>query len=315
MCISQVLTGDFSFCGRCGSSGGLCGRKCPPILNGFGEVRARSANRLPPDRRSCAPLSARGNTPAPTSRNVRLLREAALRRLASGRQTASTSRPSSSRFVLPCRSSCRSRASATRRATVALGFADRRAARRQLRRRQARAIRSGCRCDRAAARTACADSARRFPACSGSGRSDRRASRTDTDSSLRPIGTLPGNPPACAAREMVMRPGLERFAQRFQHFAVEFREFVEKQHAEMRQRDLAGLRRIAPADQRHRARRMMRRAKRPLPPLRGRKAEHAGGQQWPPSDSASSSVMGGSRLGRRAASIDLPAPGGPTISR
>jgi len=41
MCISQVLTGDFSFCGRWGFSGGLCGRKCPPILNCFGEVGRR----------------------------------------------------------------------------------------------------------------------------------------------------------------------------------------------------------------------------------------------------------------------------------
>ena len=36
----------------------------------------------------------------------------------------------------------------------------------------------------------------------------------------------------------------------------------------MRQRDFAGLRRIAPADERRRTRRMMRRAKRPLAPLR-----------------------------------------------
>jgi hypothetical protein len=32
-------------------------------------------------------------------------------------------------------------------------------------------------------------------------------------------------------------------------------------------------------------------------------------------DNASSSVIGGRRLGRRAASIDLPAPGGPIINR
>jgi len=46
----------------------------------------------------------------------------------------------------------------------------------------------------------------------------------------------------------------------------------------MGQRNLAGLRRIAPAYQRYRARRMMRRAKRSLAPLRGRESQHAGGK-------------------------------------
>ena len=61
--------------------------------------------------------------------------------------------------------------------------------------------------------------------------------------------------------------GFERFAQGLQYVTIELRYFVEKQHAEMRQRDLARLRRIAPAHQRRCARRMMGRAERSLPPL------------------------------------------------
>ena len=38
MCISQVLTAVFLFMDGRDSGGGLCGRKCPSILNGFGEV-------------------------------------------------------------------------------------------------------------------------------------------------------------------------------------------------------------------------------------------------------------------------------------
>jgi len=47
----------------------------------------------------------------------------------------------------------------------------------------------------------------------------------------------------------------------------------------MRERDFARLRWIAPADQRGCARRMMRRAKRPLAPLLRRDADRAGGEQ------------------------------------
>lgn len=56
-------------------------------------------------------------------------------------------------------------------------------------------------------------------------------------------------------------------------------ELVEKQHAQMGQRDLARLRRVAAADQRGGARRVVRRAERPPPPVRGREAEAARRQQ------------------------------------
>lgn len=69
--------------------------------------------------------------------------------------------------------------------------------------------------------------------------------------------------------------GLERLAQRLEHVPVEFRQFVEEQHAQVCERDLARLRRIAAADERGRARRVMRRAKRAPPPLSGREARAA----------------------------------------
>ena len=72
-------------------------------------------------------------------------------------------------------------------------------------------------------------------------------------------------------------PDFERFTQAFEYFSVEFG-FVEEQYAEMGQRDFAGLGRISAADERDRTGRVMRRAKRPLPPFCGRKAEHAGRQ-------------------------------------
>ena len=59
--------------------------------------------------------------------------------------------------------------------------------------------------------------------------------------------------------------GLERLAQRIEHVRVELRQLVEKQHAEMGQRDLAGPRPRAAADQRRHAGRMVRRPERPVP--------------------------------------------------
>ena len=56
------------------------------------------------------------------------------------------------------------------------------------------------------------------------------------------------------------RPGLERLAQRIEHRALEFGQFVEEQHAEMRQADLARPHAQPAADQRRHRRRMMRRA-------------------------------------------------------
>ena len=54
--------------------------------------------------------------------------------------------------------------------------------------------------------------------------------------------------------------GFERLPQRFEHAPLEFRQLVEKQHAMVRQRNLAGHRWIAAAHQRDCARSVMRRA-------------------------------------------------------
>ena len=66
--------------------------------------------------------------------------------------------------------------------------------------------------------------------------------------------------------------GLERLAQHFEHAAIPFGQLVEEQHAVMRERDLAGPRIAAAADERHGARRVMRRAKRAHAPARRREA-------------------------------------------
>ena len=64
----------------------------------------------------------------------------------------------------------------------------------------------------------------------------------------------------------------DRLAQHFEHPAVPFRQLVEEQHAVMGQRDFAGPRIAAAADQRDRGGRVVRRAKRASPPIVGTKA-------------------------------------------
>jgi hypothetical protein len=59
---------------------------------------------------------------------------------------------------------------------------------------------------------------------------------------------------------------LERLAQRIEHLRVKFGKLVEKENAEMGERDFARPRPRAAADQRRHACRMMRRAERPAPP-------------------------------------------------
>src|SRR2546430_17358056 len=61
--------------------------------------------------------------------------------------------------------------------------------------------------------------------------------------------------------------GFERLAQRFQYIAVEFRQLIQEQDAVVRQRDLAGARQVAAADQRRSRSAVMRCAKWPLPPI------------------------------------------------
>src|SRR5256885_3478158 len=107
--------------------------------------------------------------------------------------------------------------------------------------------------------------------------------------------------------------GLERLAQGFEHLAVEFRQLVQKQHAVVRERYSPG------------------RGSLPPPTSATPEAEWCGARngrrfqfsrQNPPEpseasaadSSASSPLIGGSNPAKRAASIDLPVPGGPTIS-
>ena len=59
-------------------------------------------------------------------------------------------------------------------------------------------------------------------------------------------------------------PFLDRLAEYFQHMTAEFEHLVEKQHAVMREGDLAGPRLRSTADQRRIRDRVMRCAKRPL---------------------------------------------------
>lgn len=58
---------------------------------------------------------------------------------------------------------------------------------------------------------------------------------------------------------------LERLAQRIENLRVELGQLVEKEHAEMGERDFAGPRPRAAADERRHARRMVRGAERPRP--------------------------------------------------
>ena len=128
------------------------------------------------------------------------------------------------------------------------------------------------RCGRAAVRTRASDSARRW---SGVQRqrplawpqpAARAGIHRGDQLELRRERALPRG-----ARD-VDDAGLERLAQRLEHAAVPLRQFVEEQHAVMRERDFAGARIAAAADQRDAARRVMRRAERPLAPALGRRS-------------------------------------------
>ena len=71
-----------------------------------------------------------------------------------------------------------------------------------------------------------------------------------------------GNVTAVPARAIVMRAFLERLPQHFEHVSRELRQLVEKQHAVMRQADLAGTRYATAADERDVGDGVMRRAER-----------------------------------------------------
>jgi len=102
---------------------------------------------------------------------------------------------------------------------------------------------------------------------------------------------------------------LQRLAQRIQYARIELRQFIKEQHALMRQRDLAGPGAHAAAGERRHAGGMMGSAERPS---RGERAAFdLAGDGGNHSDGDS----GGRIEGSLAASIDLPAPGEPIISR
>ena len=110
------------------------------------------------------------------------------------------------------------------------------------------------------------------------------------------------------------RAGLQRRPQRLERVAAELAELVEEEDAAMGERRLARARRVAAADQARRADRVVRRAERPAARPAGRRGRR---RRWRSvaTSSASSGASGGRIEGRRLAASDLPAPGGPTISR
>ena len=109
--------------------------------------------------------------------------------------------------------------------------------------------------------------------------------------------------------------GLQRLAERIQHRALELGEFVEEQHAEVREADLAGPDAEPAADQRRHRRAMVRRAERPLRGGSCRRSSSPATDATIDTSSASLGCSGGRMPGRHAASSDLPEPGGPLISR
>ena len=109
--------------------------------------------------------------------------------------------------------------------------------------------------------------------------------------------------------------GLERLAQRIEHRPLEFGQFVEEQDAEMREADLARPDPQPAADQRRHRGAVMRRAERPAAPdlaaveLARDRGDHRHFERLATAGAAAGFP------GRQAASSDLPAPGGPLISR
>ena len=108
--------------------------------------------------------------------------------------------------------------------------------------------------------------------------------------------------------------GLQRRPQRLERVAPELAELVEEEDAAVGQGRLARPRRVAAADQAGGADRVVRRAERPAAP---RAAREAGRRRWrsAPPPAPPRGASGGRIEGSRLAASDLPAPGGPTISR
>jgi len=143
----------------------------------------------------------------------------------------------------------------------------------------------------------------RSPQCrKGKGSLRRRAENA--------LGTAPG----ARARADRDEAGFERLAQRFQNIAVEFRQLIEEQDAVVRQRDLtggAGCRRPTSAAAEAL---VMRRRNGRCPQFTTSKPLLD--TEWiAATSSASASDNGGRMPGNRAASIDLPVPGGRPSAR
>src|SRR5690606_22103524 len=122
-----------------------------------------------------------------------------------------------------------------------------------------------------------------------------RIHRRDQLEARRKIG-LPGR-----ARDR-NAPRFQRFAQDFEYGALELRQFIQKKHAVMRERDFAGTRRATAADQCHAGRSVVRRRygrMRQLLALKPLVSDCTAADS-----SASASVIGGRMPAKRAASMD-----------
>jgi hypothetical protein len=104
---------------------------------------------------------------------------------------------------------------------------------------------------------------------------------------------------------------LERLAQDFQDVAAELRQFIQQEHAVVRQRPLAGQRHLAPADQPHIRDGVMRGAKGARRDERRAITGEAGDAVDAGGIEASGRVIAGRMVVRRRASIDFPTPGDP----
>ena len=142
----------------------------------------------------------------------------------------------------------------------------------------------------------------------------RRDSRSGRGSSRRPAGSAPDRSRGALARATVTLPVSSGWRSASSTCALELRQLVQEQHTLVRERDLARPGVAAAAD--HCGHRGARGAGCGMDGAGSAGRSAAGRRRWIMlTSSISAASSGGSRPGRRAASIDLPAPGGPTISR
>ena len=163
------------------------------------------------------------------------------------------------------------------------------------------------RCGRASAPRPAPDSLPRSGARGCRPAPDRRDDRSGTGSSPRRAGRAPGSHVRVGTGDADVA-GFQRLAQRIEHRTLEFRQFVEEQHAKMRQADLARPHLEPAADQRRHRCAVMRRAEGPSAadfatapaPRRPTRPSRPPAPRW--------AASGGRMPGRQAASSDLPSP-------